>query len=165
MHTTNYLSRLDTATETRPVQASHSARFGSARQCGLHRGGRGHIGGGGERPQLARNGLLSPVPSPSRHCPRSRPSRCCGRMNRRACACLSPWPTERVAARRDRGGSWSFGVGSAWTFVSVSWYTACCIGVGGATKGPLTGMGHCLWGLADHGLFRLLVLCSLHDAE
>ena len=103
------LFRLDTASETRPVQASHSARFGCAWQCGLHRGGWGcgHIGGGLERPQLARNGLLSPVPSPSPSCrrPRSRPRprRTPSRRRRRgrACACppqSRPWPTATGSA-------------------------------------------------------------------
>ena len=35
------VSLLDTASETRPAQASHSARFGCAWQCGVHRGAAG----------------------------------------------------------------------------------------------------------------------------
>ena len=109
------LSSLDTASEREPApfgafwvrQAMRPTPGGGLR---AHRRGL-------ERPQLARHGLLSPVPTASRRRRRSLPlprrrrpqgqHRCHHRRPCRPCACVScrgpPWPTAAGGSRDQRG--------------------------------------------------------------
>ena len=107
------LSSLDISSEREPAIRRVLCASGNAAYTG---GGLRAHRRGLERPQLARHGLLSPVPTPSprprrpRRSRRARPKRqhrCHHhRRRRRACACAScrpPWPTGSVTSRDERG--------------------------------------------------------------